>query len=280
MNRRLSTALLRARSIGLGCAARAARFLRNRAGVAAVEFALILPVMLGLYFGCVVLSQGLDAGRKTQLLSRTLADLTAQQLPGQDTSGTCASYTSVPCVEDSVLSNYFGAATKVLFPFGGATNMTISEIIFDNVSATNTACCVARVMWSVGMGPNPTLRPCGVLSQSANGVNGPTQMPMGAYPGGKGDALNGTPYVASNNGVDTYLIVADVNYNYNPGFGFTPYAWNKAANNGSGYTIRQTTYMTPRNGANTAIQWTPGSTFTKYNSCPNNTSSSSAYNTP
>lgn len=260
--------------------AKAKTLWRGQAGIAAVEFALILPVMLALYFGCVVLSQGLEAGRKTQLLSRTLADLISQQLPGQETTGNCSAYANQPCLLDTDLSNYFGAATKVLFPFNGTTNMTISEIIFDNVSSANTKCCVARVMWSVGMGPSPTLRQCGLLTQSANGVNGATLMPMGAYPGGQGDAVSGKAYTGSGNSTDYYLIVADVNYNYNPGFGFQPNSWNKSANGGTGYTINQTTYMTPRNGANTAIQWTSGGTFTNPapQSCVKGNGSGATYN--
>jgi Flp pilus assembly protein TadG len=212
------------------------RLWRGEAGVAAVEFALILPMMLALYFGCVVLAQGLEVARKTQALSRTLADLTAQTLP--------APGASIPILADADILNIFAASSAVLYPFAGATNMTISEIVFDNVSSGNSQCCVAKVLWSVGSGPNPTLRQCPTLNQSANGVNGATAMPVGAYP----------PAVASGNVTDTYLIVADVTYAYNPGFGVQINNWNS----GTSTVIAQTTYMSPRNGANAAIQWTPG----------------------
>jgi hypothetical protein len=212
------------------------RLWRAEAGIAAVEFALILPMMLGLYFGCVLLAQGLEAGHKTQALSRTLADLTARTLP--------APGSSIPLLADADLLNIFAASPAVLYPLNGATNMTISEIVFDNVSAANSQCCVAKVLWSVGSGPSPTLRQCPTLSQSANGVNGATVMPVGAYP----------PTVASGNTIDTYLIVADVTYTYSAAFGFQNNNWG----GGSSTVIARTTYMLPRNGANAAIQWTPG----------------------
>jgi Flp pilus assembly protein TadG len=232
--------------------AAARRFAKTHSGIAAVEFALILPMLLALYFGLIVLAQGLEAGRKTQTLSRTLADLTSQQLPGQQSNGVCGSnsaYKTAPCFLDADLLNILNAAPQVMFPFAGPVNMTVSEIIFDNVSATNPQCCVARVVWSVGAGPNPTLRACGTLTQSANGVNGAAVIPAGLYP----------PTVANNaSGPDVYLIVADVSYSFTPGFGFENFAWSQSPYGGSGYRITHTTYMTPRNGALAPIVWANG----------------------
>jgi Flp pilus assembly pilin Flp len=281
----------------LGAAAKRAcdrfrRLVRAKAGIAAVEFALIAPLLLALYFGIVVLAQGLEVGRKTQLLSRTLADLTAQTLPGSSTAGNCSTsssvnsvpMTSVPCLADADIQNILAASTAVLYPFSGPTKITLSQVVFDNVTSTNTACCRARVVWSIGSGTSPTLRACGLLNQSTNGTNGATLIPAGLYPGGVGDAItSGTPYIASGNQYDYFLIVADVSYSYTPGFGFQPMAWDQNANAGAGYTISQTTYMTPRAGASVAqtpstsaqfstlvyqgIFWTPGGGISNYNAC-------------
>lgn len=225
------------------------RLRRGQGGMAAVEFALILPMMLALYFGCVVLAQGLEVSRKTQALSRTLADLTSQTLPATGQSN--------PILADTDFINFFGAWQAVLYPFvnAGSPNMTITEVIFDNVSSANSKCCVAKVLWSVSSGPSPTLRQCGTLTQSSNGVNNPTSMPAGLYP----------PAVASGNATDYYIIVADVSYTYVPSFGFTPFAWNSAPNGGAGYRISQTTYMAPRISSTAQIQWTPGGTISASN---------------
>jgi hypothetical protein len=272
------------------------RFLRARAGIAAVEFAFILPMMLVLYFGIVVLGQGLEIGRKVHEAARTLADLTAQQLPSSATgttpTGNCSSHTQIPCVADGDLTDFFAGAKLVLQPFSTTTlSATISEVVFDNVGVSNTKCCQARVMWSAGFGNNPVLRACGLLNSSTNGVNGASSMPRGNYPGGLGDAVtDNAPSVTSGNTTDTYLIVADVTYQYQPGFNFNLFAWNQNANGGSGYTINQTVYMTPRSGAtvsqtNTndsnaeqaqAIIWNPAGAITSYHNCPCVTSTSAS----
>jgi len=51
------------------------RFARDRRGVSAVEFALLAPVMIGLYIGCVEISDGVAADRKVSLIAATLANL-------------------------------------------------------------------------------------------------------------------------------------------------------------------------------------------------------------
>jgi Flp pilus assembly protein TadG len=253
------------------------RFWRARAGIAAVEFAFILPMMLVLYFGLAVLGQGLEVGRKVQLASRTMADLTSQQFPSSATgatpTGNCSSYTSVPCVADADLNDFFAGAQLVMTPFATtALKATLSEVIFDNVSLTDTRCCQARVMWSVGFGTSPTLRSCGVtgLTPVSNGTNGAGSMPLGNYPGGQGDInTSAHVYAAAGNTTDNYLIVADVTYSFQPGYDFKLFNWDNNANGGNGYTISQTTYMTPRNGATTAIKWSPGGVIAtaNYHNC-------------
>ena len=47
-------------------------------GIAAVEFAVILPVMLVMFFGVVEFSSAIAVYRKTTLVARTLSDLTSQ----------------------------------------------------------------------------------------------------------------------------------------------------------------------------------------------------------
>lgn len=51
---------------------------RDQRGVSAVEFALLAPLMVGLYLGCVEISDGVGADRKVSLTAAALANLTAQ----------------------------------------------------------------------------------------------------------------------------------------------------------------------------------------------------------
>ena len=83
----------------LGALAR--RFARTRDGVAAVEFAMILPLMLLLYVGMAELSRALANSRKVTLLSRTVSDLVAR--------GTNLS--------QDAMKDVFGASGAVLAPF-------------------------------------------------------------------------------------------------------------------------------------------------------------------
>ena len=49
---------------------------RDRRGLAAVEFALIVPLMLVLFYGTLEFSSGVAVDRKVTLVARTLSDLT------------------------------------------------------------------------------------------------------------------------------------------------------------------------------------------------------------
>ncbi len=55
-----------------------ARLAGDERGVSAVEFAMLLPLMLTLYLGAVEISQGIGADRKVTLTARTVADLASQ----------------------------------------------------------------------------------------------------------------------------------------------------------------------------------------------------------
>src|SRR5690606_29147070 len=56
-----------------------ARFGRDRRGIAAIEFALIAPILLALYFLTMEVSQGIETNKKLSRLGSTVADLITQQ---------------------------------------------------------------------------------------------------------------------------------------------------------------------------------------------------------
>ena len=64
----------------LGCAIERhlAALAGDERGVSAVEFAMLLPLMLSLYLGAVEVSQGIGADRKVTLTARTICDLVSQ----------------------------------------------------------------------------------------------------------------------------------------------------------------------------------------------------------
>ena len=53
-------------------------FRRDREGASAVEFAILAPLLITLYFGCVEITDGIAADRKVTLTAGALANLTSQ----------------------------------------------------------------------------------------------------------------------------------------------------------------------------------------------------------
>ncbi len=58
--------------------ARLRRFLRDRGGVAAIEFALVAPILICAYLGMAEVTLGLMASRQTSHLAATVGDLASQ----------------------------------------------------------------------------------------------------------------------------------------------------------------------------------------------------------
>ena len=114
---------------------RAFKLLGDKRGVAAVEFAVIVPVMLVLFFGVDEFSSGVAVDRKVTLMARTLSDLTSQNAS----------------VSDTQLTNFFNASSAIMTPYPSApVKATITELYVD------PATLQARVQWSKGA---PPIRP-------------------------------------------------------------------------------------------------------------------------
>jgi Flp pilus assembly protein TadG len=99
-----------------------ARFASDERGLSAVEFAMLLPLMLSLYLGAVEISQGIGADRKVTLTTRTVADLVAQ----------------VSSVDNAGMTNTLNAAASVMAPYS-TTNLkvVVSSVVIDaNGNAT------------------------------------------------------------------------------------------------------------------------------------------------
>lgn len=183
------------------------RFTRDKSGLAAVEFAMILPVMVTCYFGCLEVTQGFSASRKVSILSRSLSDLASQAT------------TSINATE---IGNIFDASRGVLAPFDVQhVKMTVTGVVFNGTALSPKA----YTDWSATR--NGVLRPCGELTQVANGSPpAPNAIPLGLVTPG------------------TTLIVADVEYTYLPLVGGAF----KSIGDGSKMSIplKQTSYMRPR----------------------------------
>jgi Flp pilus assembly protein TadG len=105
----------------------------NTDGAAIVEFALILPLMLTMYYGLVTITPGFDLDRKLITASRTAADLTARAA-----SMSCSDMTAT-----------FGTAAAMLQPNNPAgLTLAVANVAVTNISTTSTPNLQAKVQWS------------------------------------------------------------------------------------------------------------------------------------
>jgi Flp pilus assembly protein TadG len=103
---------------------RLARFAQDQRGVSAVEFAMLLPLMITLYLGSVEISQGVGIDRKVTLTTRTVADLASQ----------------VSSINNTDMTNMLNASTSVIAPYDASKlKVTVSLVTIDgNGNATVT----------------------------------------------------------------------------------------------------------------------------------------------
>src|SRR5215467_1200282 len=89
----------------------------DQRGVSAVEFAMLLPLMITLYLGAVEISQGVGIDRKVTLTTRTVADLASQ----------------VTSINSSDMTNILNASSQVIMPYDASKlKVTVSEVTIDS----------------------------------------------------------------------------------------------------------------------------------------------------
>jgi Flp pilus assembly protein TadG len=102
------------------------KFFRDDRGVSAVEFAMVLPLMMTMYLGSVEVSQGVAIDRKVTMTARTVADLVSR----------------VSTINDAGMNNVLAATSAVIAPFpAGSIVVTVSLVTINNAG-------IATVTWS------------------------------------------------------------------------------------------------------------------------------------
>src|SRR6267142_6155638 len=118
-------------------------FAQDWRGVSAVEFAMLLPLMVTLYLGSVEISQGVAIDRKVTLTTRTVADLASQ----------------VSSINNADMTNILSATSAVIAPFDASRlRVVVSAVTIDANGA-------AKVAWS------------DTLNGTAHGVGTPVTLP-------------------------------------------------------------------------------------------------------
>jgi Flp pilus assembly protein TadG len=112
---------------------RALQFARAKDGLAAVEFALIAPVMIIMFFGVIELSSAVDCNARVSRVTSTVGDLVAQATTVSTTDTT----------------NAFSAANAILYPYAAANaRIVVSSLVDDGKGTT-------KVAWSDAQNASP-----------------------------------------------------------------------------------------------------------------------------
>ena len=263
VSRRLRRAFLRAR--------------RATDGVAAVEFALLLPFMLLLYLGSAETTQAVMTSRKAAVAAKTLSDLTSQES------------TSTP-MTDAIMGNIFNAAAAIMQPFSSgasALSMNVTGVSFTTYTSNPTTATApspyaavwipntsvvassgnlptstnpgyaAKVRWSVSpssisSGSGISLTNAAALTRSCGTGTSASLTPAASSVAPAGTNLQSGLYGPGS------VIVADISYLYTPTFGASIVSWTNSFswNASSGMTSHSTTYMQPRNSWSTCSEAT------------------------
>lgn len=121
-------------------------FRKAEGGAAAVEFAMLLPFLITLFFGVVETTLALACRADVSEMASTAADLISQ----------------VNSASSSDISNVYAAAGTVLYPYykGGTTGkptIRITSVTYDSNSGTPTT--AGKVAWSCTQSGTGTLTP-------------------------------------------------------------------------------------------------------------------------
>ena len=127
--------------------ARARRFAADQHGVSAVEFAILLPLMLTLYFGGVEIADAVSADRKNTLVAYTVGDLVAAvQNVNYPDSGTDP---------NANLSNVWNADQWVDYPYKSSNLIAVvSSVCVDTTGK-------ATISWSQSSDSNNSVHATG-----------------------------------------------------------------------------------------------------------------------
>ena len=150
---------------------------RNENGVAAVEFALIVPFMLALYFGSMEASVLFTADKRVNTVSATVGDLISQWDPN----------TSPPAIPQATLDGYFAAAQGIMRPYATAGVKQVVSLIW--VASDGST----KVLWSIANGT-------GAVARTAN-------LPFAPL------STSSTTDIVARGGC---IIAAEVTYSYKP----------------------------------------------------------------
>ena len=100
---------------------------RDRSGLSSIEFAMILPLMISLYFGAIEISNAMTIDRRVTTIASSVADIVAQATQ----------------VDDPDIVDIFEASSAIIEPYDSST----VQIVVSSVAEDSG---VNKVQWSDG----------------------------------------------------------------------------------------------------------------------------------
>jgi Flp pilus assembly protein TadG len=161
-------------------------------GVAAVEFAFILPTMLILFTGVWIYGTVVEINRKVTITAYSLADLVSQ-------------YETLTTADMTTLMN---SAAQVMAPFGLSNAVVFVALVTVNSSGQ------ASIVWSESL-TNGTIKDPAASYSPGTTVAIPNNMALSAASG-----QCPATYLQSSPGAGSCLIWANVTYTYTPTIGY------------------------------------------------------------
>ena len=122
------------------------RFVRNAGGAVAIEFALVLPLILVLYYGMAETTQALLASRRVSVVATAVGDLTAQATQ----------------LKKSQIDDIFNISAAALKPF------PVADLGIRIVSIETTSAGVPQIKWQQQRGTFPSGVDLSTVEKTAN----------------------------------------------------------------------------------------------------------------
>lgn len=207
------------------------RFVRDRRGVAGVEFVMLFPVLLVMILVGTQVASYINAARKVERISNSIAQMLAEAAPPSDNSTTVATVNSGDL-------NFGIDSAMLIFPYVFKDRLRTGGVWYGNLRigmasvqfaqkpgicnnpADLSGCYTANVVWSFNYGMP---RPCGVPLTPVADTDPPsaTTLPRSVYGPGS-------------------VVVVDVTFDFTPMFGenVLPHI-----------VIRRSTYLQPRSAS-------------------------------
>ena len=193
------------------------KFARARSAVAALEFAIIMPVLVIFMLGGAEVARFVYVSRTMTNLANSLATLVAERTTALNFNDIVFDFYSTVVTSPFLLSDAASRGTTWNYDVA----LTMSSVIFTPTKSGCTSGCTytGQVAWSVNS-PIAAQRSCTVAPVPAADTAPPSlaTLPKDAFTAGS-------------------MIVADVVYNYTPIFGSGIF---------SNFTIRRSFYLQPR----------------------------------